>query len=105
MVMSQRSRLSPTFFNQLMAFTEFKVDFENVSIKARKYPKHLWHKLMYLVSKMDMQEIVGIWLAEWCELTKLGVGAREGAESTVAWAVTTQKCKEVAQKVTRALVE
>lgn len=34
----------------------------------------MWHKLPYLVTKADMQEIMGLCLAEWQEPTYLGVG-------------------------------
>jgi len=34
MVISQRPRLSPTLFEKLMAYAEFKADFHSVSIRA-----------------------------------------------------------------------
>jgi len=63
-VISQWPRLSPTLFEQLRAFTEFKAEFHNVYIWARRDPKQIWHKLPYLVSETDVQEIVGSWPVE-----------------------------------------
>ena len=64
MVINKRPRLSPILFMQLMAYAEFKVNFHSVSIRAWKDPKHTWHKLPYLVSMIDVQEIVGYWPTE-----------------------------------------
>jgi len=64
MVISQKPRLSPTLFTQLMAYGDVKDDFHSVSIRAWKDPQHTWHQLPYLVYETVMQEIVGYWLAE-----------------------------------------
>lgn len=48
-IISQRPRLSPTLFEQLRAFTESKSDLHNVSIRVRRNPNHIWHKMPYLV--------------------------------------------------------
>lgn len=83
-VISQRPRLFPTLFEQLRAFAEFKADFHNVSIRAWKDTKHIWHKLPYLVSETNVQEIVGSWLAEWCQPIDIGAGTSKGGEICVA---------------------
>lgn len=48
----QRPRLSPTLFSQFTTYAKFKADFHNVSIRARKEPKHTWHKFPYFLSEM-----------------------------------------------------
>jgi len=53
MVINQRLRLSPTIFEKLEAYVEFKVNFHSVSICVRKDPKKTWYKLSYLVSEVD----------------------------------------------------
>lgn len=69
-------------------------------IRARKDPKHIWHKLSYLVSEKDIQEIVGIWPAEWHKAMERGAETSKSTKRFVA-----QKRKDVAQKVAQALVE
>lgn len=99
-VINQWPRLSPTLFDELKTYAEFKVDFHNVSICARKDPEGKWHVLPYLVSKTDVQEVVGYWLLEWNESTMLEVGTSKGTQIS-----TTQKQKEAAQKAARTLAE
>lgn len=41
-VISQRLRFSPTLFEQLRVFAEFKADFHNVSIRVRKDTRYIW---------------------------------------------------------------
>jgi len=73
MVVNQRPRLSPTLFEQLMNYAVLKVDFHNVSIRARKDPELTWCLFPYLVSEMEVQEVVGYFPTKWCEPTKLYV--------------------------------
>lgn len=61
MDIKQRPRLSHTLFEQLRAFEEFKADFHNVLIRARRGPQEVWHKLPYLVVETDVQEVMGRW--------------------------------------------
>lgn len=104
-VISQWPRLSPTLYEKLRAFTNFKVDFHNVSIMVWKDSKITWHELIYLVLVMDVHEIVGSWEIEWREPKNLDAGTNKGAESSDVQLTTTQKCKDATQKVAQALAK
>jgi len=80
MVANQRPRFSPTLFEQLATYVEFMATFHNVSIHAWKDVEGTWHLLPYLVSKTDVQEVVGYWPLEWHGPTTLEVGASKGTE-------------------------
>jgi len=62
----------------------FKNDFHNVSIRAWRDPKHIWHKFLYLVSETDVLEIIGIWPIEWQQPMNVDAGSSHSGESFVA---------------------
>lgn len=84
MAFNQCPRLSPNLFMQLSAYAEFNADFHRVYIQARKDQEKKWHPLPYLVSETDVQEIVGLWLIEWCAPSELDVGTSTGEKSFAA---------------------
>lgn len=65
---NHKLQLSPTVYNSLQSFAEFKVDFHHMYIKARKDPMKAWKELPYLV----MEDVIFIMLEsgplEWCIL-------------------------------------
>lgn len=69
----------------------FKADFHNVSIRERRDPNHIWHKIPYLVSETNVQDIVGSYRVEWCGPTHIGVGTSKGGKSSPTQRRATQK--------------
>lgn len=100
-MISKRPTLSPTLFEQLEAYVEFKVDFHNVSICARWDLKKVWYMFPYLVNEAVVQEIMGKWPWEWPHLIDLIAGTRKGEESSFTQMRATQKQKESEQAATR----
>lgn len=99
MVISQRSRLSSTLYEQLEPYAEFKANFHNVSIRMRQDPKTAWYKSPYLVGEVDVYEIVGKWLGEWLHPSDLSTGTRRVQKSSFMQTTTAQKHKEVEQAI------
>ncbi len=79
-------------YMQLSAYTTFKADFHRVYIQVRKDPTQKWHDMPYLVTEIDVQEVVARWLAEWRTPSDLATRPSMGVESVV-----TNKRKEVAK--------
>ena len=57
--------LSSTVYNNLQSFTEFKVDFHHVYIRARKDPTKKWNELPYLGTDDVIFNILEVWPSEW----------------------------------------
>lgn len=81
MVVNQQPRLSPTLFTQLSAYAKFKAYFHGVSIKARKDPEKKWNLLLYMVTYMDIQEVVGLSPHECCMPMELDAVTSTGTEA------------------------
>jgi len=64
-----KPRLSPTVYNSLQSFTEFKADFHHVYIRVRKDPMKAWHELPYLAMDDVIFFVLESWPSEWCALT------------------------------------
>lgn len=47
---NRKLRLSPTIFEQLSDYVEFKARFHCVPMQARKDPEHKWYDLPYLTT-------------------------------------------------------
>lgn len=60
-----KSRLSPTIYNSLQSFTEFKADFNHVYIRARKEPMNKWNELHYLTMNDVIFTVLDSWPLEW----------------------------------------
>lgn len=58
--------LSPTIYNSLQSFVEFKADFHHVYIKAGKDPVKAWKELPYLATDDVIFTMLESWLPEWC---------------------------------------
>lgn len=50
MLMNWRLRLSPTVYNSLQSFAEFKADMHNIYLRARKDPANEWKKLLFVAT-------------------------------------------------------
>lgn len=60
-----KPRLSPTVYNSLQSFAEFKVDFHHVFINGWKDPMKVWHELPYLVTDDVIFVVLKSWPLEW----------------------------------------
>jgi len=58
--------LSPTVYNSLQSFAEFKADFHHVYIRARKGPVKKWNELSYLTTNDVIFDVIESWPPEWC---------------------------------------
>ena len=57
--------LSPTVYNSLQSFSEFKVDMHNIYIKVRKDPTKQWVKLPFVATDDVIFNVREAWLLEW----------------------------------------
>lgn len=58
MTINQKPHLSPTLFDQLAEYVEFKVDFHHIYIKAWKDPQQKWFDLPYLATYDAIKETI-----------------------------------------------
>jgi len=58
-------KLSPTVYNNLQIFTEFKAVFHHVYIRACKDPTKTWNELPYLSMDDVIFAILESWPPEW----------------------------------------
>ena len=65
MGINHKLQLSPTFYNSLQIFAEFKADIHHVFIRAWKDPMKTWHALPYLATKDVIFAVLESWLLEW----------------------------------------
>ena len=77
---NQKPQLSPTIFEQLSRYVEFKADFHNVYIWGRKDPKKKWFDLPYLATDNAIEEVIKRWLADYHSPSDLIVGTRKSME-------------------------
>ena len=57
--------LSPTIYNSLQSFVEFKVNFHHMYIKARKHPMKKWNELSYLTTDDVIFIVLESWPPKW----------------------------------------
>jgi len=76
---NRKSRLSPTIFEQLSEYVEFKVKFHCVSIRAWKDPKKKWYDLPYLAMDDAIITVLESWPAEWRTALDLSAGSSKSA--------------------------
>jgi len=65
MGINRKPRLSPTIYNSLQSFIEFKVDFHHVYIKVHKDPVKKLNDLPYLATNNVIFAVLESWLSEW----------------------------------------
>lgn len=65
MGINRKPWLSPTIYNSLQSFADFKVDFHHVFIRAWKDLMKTWHDLPYLVTDDVVFIVLESWLLEW----------------------------------------
>lgn len=94
MAVNNRPRLSPTLFQQLKAFAEFKANFQNVCVRIGKDSQEVWYKMPNLVDDIDVQEVVDVWLVYWREPTQLDVRTRKLSEGSSTQTSIVKKKKE-----------
>lgn len=54
---------------------EFKVDFQCISIRARKDPKNKWHDIPYLETDDVIDVVLDRWSTDWCTDLDSAVGS------------------------------
>ena len=77
MGINRKLRLSPTDYNSLQSFVEFKVDFHHVYIRARKDPSKAWKELPYLATNNVIFAVLESWPLEWHALASFAVEAEK----------------------------
>lgn len=75
MAISRKPWLSPTNFDKLQEYVEFKADFHHVSIPTRKDPKQKWHDLPYLATDDTTIAVLDRWPVDWHTTTDLIAGS------------------------------
>lgn len=68
MWIKKRPHLSPTVYDNLWSFTDFKADMHNVYIKVRKYPTQIWTKLPFIMIDDAIYVVLNSWQPKWCTL-------------------------------------
>ena len=74
MAINRKPWLSPTVFDNLQGYAEFKVDFHHVAIRARKDPTQKWYDLPSLAMDDTIDVVLDRWPAEWHTTIDLAVG-------------------------------
>jgi len=74
-----KPRLSPTVYNSLQSFTEFKVAFHHIYIKVWKDPTKTWHEVLYLEMDDFIFALLESWPPEWCTPTSSVVESKKFA--------------------------
>lgn len=65
MGINHKLQLSPTIYNSLQSFAEFKVDIHNIYIKASKDLTKQWIKLPFLATDDVIFNVLEAWPPEW----------------------------------------
>lgn len=77
MGINRKPRLSPTIYNSLQSFAEFKENFHHVYIRARKDPMNTWHELLYLATNDFIFSVLESWPPKWHALASSVVEAEK----------------------------
>ena len=64
MWINRRSCLSPTVHNDLQSFADFKVDMQNIYIRARKDLTQQWTKLPFIATDDMIYTVLETWPPE-----------------------------------------
>ena len=70
--------LSPTIYNSLQSFVEFKANFHHVYMRACKDPVKKWNELPYLAMNDIIFDILEAWPPKW---PALAISAMETEKS------------------------
>lgn len=65
MWINRKPRLSPTVYNSLQSFVEFKVDMHNIYIRARKDLMNKWTKLPFVATNDAIFNVLEVSPLEW----------------------------------------
>ncbi len=65
MGINRKPRLSPTVYNRLQSFVEFKVDFHHIYLRARKDLTKKWSELPFIATDDVIFDVLETWLPEW----------------------------------------
>lgn len=66
MGINRKAWLSPTVYNNLQSFAEFKADFHHIYIRALKDPAKKWNELPYMATDDVIFDVLEAWPLEWC---------------------------------------
>lgn len=58
-------QLTPTNFEKLQEYVEFKDDFHHVLIRVQKDPEQKWQDLPYLATNVVIVAVLDCWLEDW----------------------------------------
>ena len=62
---NRMSWLSPTVYNSLQSFVEFKVDLHSIYIRAHKDSTNQWSELPFVAMEDVIFDVLETWLLEW----------------------------------------
>jgi len=65
MGINPKPQLSPTLYNSLQSYAEFKVDLHNIYIRVCKDPTKKWSKLPFLATDDVIFNVLETWPPEW----------------------------------------
>lgn len=100
MAINQQSQLSPTVYEQLLEYAEFKAYFHHMYIRAQKDPEQKWFDLPYLAIDDEIQELIQRWPIDWHSPFDLDAGTSKGVGSSME-----RKKEEVKQVVQKLVVQ
>ena len=66
MWINHKPRLSPTLYNSLQSFAEFKADMHKIYIRARKDLTKQWTNLPFVATDDAIFNVLEAWPPEWC---------------------------------------
>lgn len=66
MAINRKLRLTPTNFEKLQEYMEFKANFHHISIWVRKDFEKKWHGLPYLAIDDAIVAVLDRWPTDWC---------------------------------------
>lgn len=66
MGIDHKLQLSPTIYNNLQNFAEFKADIHSINIKARKDLVKQWRKLPFVATNDAIFNVLETWPPKWC---------------------------------------
>ena len=75
MTINHKPRLSPSVFDKLQEYTEFKENFQHISIRAWKDPEQTGHEFPYLATDDTIGVVLGRWPTEWRTASHLVAGS------------------------------
>jgi len=75
-----KPRFLPTDFDQLFGYAEFKVEFHQIFIRARKDLEQKWYDLPYLATDDAIAVVLECWPTNWCTLFDLYIGSSKSTK-------------------------